>query len=715
MDSKTDMMWRVYLLYFIMCLFGVSVLIGVIVIKLKYNSEYREKEEDKRKFKEVKAMRGNIVANDGSLLATSVPNYDIFFDPISVKESLFNEEISKLSDSLSRMLKKKTKAQYISNFKYLKEYRPDGSRYVSIARNLSMDEYKRIKQFPIFREGKNRGGFIVEMKYGREYPYGVLAKRTIGYVKETVAKDGSDSLIVAVGLEGAYNDYLKGENGRRYSRLIKGGFWMPESHHDNMNPISGDDVYTSIDINIQDVAETALLECLVKNKAEQGCVVMMDVKSGFVEVMASLSYNSKTNEYEERSNYALSNNVEPGSVFKVLTMTALLENNPSFNIDDKVFIGKSTSKVFYRRTMNDSHLVSDENGYTTVRNAFEQSSNIAFATLVDDTFKNEPEKFLNYIYQTKIHEDLNLDIKGAAKPFINNPEEKLWSKLSLPWMSMGYEVQFTPIQLLTYYNAIANDGVMVKPQFVKEIRRANEVIKTFDTVVINERIASERTIETLQELLLGVTQNGTAKALSKLSFSVAGKTGTAQISTGGGYNKKNYSATFVGYFPADNPKYTCIVMVSNPSSGSYYGASVALPVFKEVAEKVYATRLGIKEETGGYEANCNAFLDASMVNYEDLIHYCNTEHIPFEDNIDNQEWVDVSINKDESVCVNPVSVEEGKMPNVEGMNISDAVNLLESMGWKVNFTGYGKVKTQSVKAGATLRKGAVIDLKLSTK
>ena len=282
-------------------------------------------------------------------------------------------------------------------------------------------------------------------------------------------------------------------------------------------------------------------------------------------------------------------------------------------------------------------------------------------------------------------------------------------------MSIGYEVMMTPIQILTFYNAIANDGVMVKPQFVKEIRRGNEVKQVFDTIVINERIASENTIETLQTLLEGVVQNGTAKSMSKLGFSVAGKTGTAQISQGSaGYNKKNYTATFVGYFPADNPKYSCIIVVSNPRGKRYYGSSVSGPVFKELAEKVYATRLGIIDEKGEYQPDCNSFTNASMVYFDDFLDYCNKESISFVDNVEDNEWVSVEQSDDE-IFVNTVKFEENIVPDVMGMNVTDAVFLLESMGWKVRFDGYGKVKSQSVKPDTELRKGSFINLTLSSK
>ena len=701
-DSKNDVLWRVFLVYFVVVAVGVLVVLAIVRIQWKDKEELLEKASKRElKVRDEKAHRGNVFSSNGSLLATSVPRYNIFFDPVSVDKKLFDAEVAQLADNLSRMLKNKSKQQYIS---YLKDARAKNRRYVKIANKISVADYKKMQEFPIFREGKNRGGFIAERSYVRELPYGELAARTIGYVRE----DGD----VYVGLEGAYNDYLKGKDGKQLVRRINGNFWMPMPSDENRDPVNGDDIYTSINIEIQDVAENALKKCLIENDALQGCVVLMDVKSGFVEVMASLSYNEKKNKYEEAYNFALRHNVEPGSTFKAITMLTLLENDPNFDIERKLNLGTTDYKVFHRRTMRDSHRVTDDDGNVTIRSAFEQSSNIAFATLVTEAFEQNPDRFIDLIYKTKINEPLNLDIKGEAKPDIKTTNDKRWSKLSLPWMSIGYEVMMTPIQILTYYNAIANDGVMVKPQFVKEIRHGNEVKQVFDTIVINERIASENTISTLQELLKGVVENGTAKSMSKLGFSVAGKTGTAQISQGSsGYNKKNYTATFVGYFPADDPKYSCIIVVSNPRGKKYYGGSVSGPVFKEIAEKVYATRLGVTDEVGGYEADCNAFTSASMVYFDDFLNYCNNENVAFVDNVQDNKWVSVE-QTDDNVFVNAVEMEENKVPDVKGMNITDAVYVLESMGWKVKFEGYGKVKSQSVKAGTELRKGSVINLVL---
>lgn len=705
-DPKTDVLWRVYLLYTLMLIFGIFIIGKIIFIQVKEKEELIEyANNNELRIRSEYAVRGNIFSKNGTLLATSVPVYNIFFDPMVVDKDLFDKEINKLADSLSFMFKDKSKSWYAA---MLKKARNNAKRYVKIATKVSMKDYKRMKTFPIFREGKNRGGFIAEKNYdNREKPYKELAARTIGFVRE------KENLYV--GLEGAYNNYLKGKNGKQMVRHINGDFWMPVPSSENVDSQNGDDIYTSIDIDIQDVAENALKRCLIDNDALQGCVVLMDVHSGFIETMASLKYNEKNDKYEESYNFALGHKVEPGSTFKAVTMLTLLENDPNLNIDNKIYLGNTTSKRFHNRTMHDTHQITDDNGYSTIRNAFEQSSNIGLATLVTEAFETNPSKYIDYIYKTSINKPLNLDIKGEAKPDIKNIKDRRWSKVSLPWMSIGYELMLTPIQILTFYNAIANDGVMVKPQFVKEIRHGNQVKEVFDTVVINDHIASARTISTLQTLLEGVVKNGTAKSLNKLGFSVAGKTGTAQISQGkSGYDKKNYVATFVGYFPAEDPKYSCIIVVSNPRGERYYGGSVSAPVFKDIAEKLYATELGVIEEKKNYPANCEEYINASMTYYSDVVDYCNMTNMDYVDFDISCDWISV-VDVNNRICFNSVKLDDNLVPNLNNMNITDAVYLLESMGWKVKFDGYGKVKSQSVKADTKLEKGKTIYLALDTK
>ena len=694
--------WRVVLIYVLMLVVGIAIVAKILIIQTVDREELLEsaRKADIR-IVSVPAVRGNIFSKNGTLLATTIPVFDIHFDPVAVPQDRFDREIGALSDSLARMLKTHTKSQFVNMFT---KARNNNKRYVKVARKLKMDEYERLKTFPIFKE-RLGNGLIADKQLVRERPYGDIAMRVIGYVNY------NDTLNpVKVGLEGAYDTCLSGRDGVQMRRRINGGRFIDVPASGNVTPSNGKDIYTSIDAKIQDVAEESLRRCLDENKAQQGCVIMMDVKSGFIEVMASLRYNEKKKKYEESYNFAIAENVEPGSTFKAITMTALLENDPNFNINRVLNLGTTGKMRFHNRVMTDSHVVGE--GHPTIKQCFWESSNIAFGYLTTEAFESNPQRFIDLIYKTKINEPLNLDIKGEGKPYIKSTSSKLWSKVSLPWMSIGYEETVTPITLLTYYNAIANNGRMVKPQFVKEIRRGNEVVKTFDTIVINEKIASDRTIKTLQELLRGVVENGTAKLLKTCAFPVAGKTGTAQIAQNGNYNKKNYTASFVGYFPADDPKYTCIVVISNPMGGKYYGASVSAPVFKEIAEKVYATELGITDETANYPANADKYTKASMAWYEDVNEYCTMAGVRMVDAELNSEWVKVSHSVNGGVAMKSVELDDETVPDLTGMNVMDAVYLIESMGWKVSFSGRGLVESQSVKAGTNLDKGKTITLKL---
>jgi len=703
--SKTNFtgVWRVLLIYVLMLVFGVAVVVKIIYIQTVEREKLLEKVNDVKN-EDVPAVRGNIFSKNGTLLATTIPVFDVFFDPVAAVDTAFENNVAALSDSLSVMLRKHSKSQYKGMFT---KARANNKRYLKVATGLKIDEYERIKTFPLFRQGKG-GGFISDKRSVRERPYGDLAMRVVGYVNDR------DTLNpVMVGLEGAYDTCLRGVPGKQTRRRVNGGRYIDVPSSLNVAPQNGGDIYTSIDAKIQDVAEEALRRCLQENEAQKGCVIIMDVHSGFIEVMASLKYNEKTRKYEESYNFAIAENVEPGSTFKAITMTALLENDPDFNINRVLDLGTTGKMKFHNRIMTDSHVVGE--GHPTIKQSFWESSNIAFGYLTTEAFEKNPQKFIDLIYKTKINEPLGLDIKGEGKPYIKSTDSRYWSKVSLPWMSIGYELTVTPITLLTYYNAIANNGRMVKPQFVKEIRHGNEVVRTFDTVVINERIASERTIRTLQELLRGVVENGTAKALNACAFPVAGKTGTAQIATDGNYNKKNYTASFVGYFPADDPKYTCIVVVSNPMGKHYYGASVSAPVFKEIAEKVYATELGIKDETSTYPANCDKYTKASMAYYDDVNEYCKMAGVRMVDSELSSEWVKVSLSANGGVSIKNIDIDNEVVPDMTGMNAMDAVYLVESMGWKVGFSGRGLVESQSVKAGTRLGKGKIIILKLTEK
>ncbi len=708
--------WRVLLVYLAFLLFGVAVVVRIIHIQTVQRAELLEQARKVDiKIDTVSADRGNIYSKNGTLLATTVPLYNIHFDYTSVPEKELDKYIDALTDSLAKMFKNHSKS-YFEN--QLRRGRREKCKYVEIALDLRVDEYERLRTFPLFSKGGYANGLNIEKRMIRERPYGILAQRFVGRTEKTNPENPHQKGIL--GIEGQYDSILNGKEGYQLMRRVAGGQRIQIPSSINVDPQSGCDVYTTIDVELQDVAEEALMRCLIENEAEKGCVIMMDVETGFVEVMANLQYNSKTKKYEERWNVALGQSMEPGSTFKAITMTALLENDPNFNIHRVLDLGPTTTWTYVWHSKNgkghayhvrDSHHV--KGGKPTVEEAFWESSNIAFSKLVVEYFENQPEKFIDLIYKTKINEPMNLAWKGEeSRANIKSPSSSQWSFTSLPSMAMGYELKVTPMVLLTYYNAIANNGRMMKPQFVREIRRGDEVIETFEPVVINEHIGSERTVKTLQSLLRGVVEKGTAKALNICPFPIAGKTGTAQISTGGGYNKKNYTASFVGYFPADKPKYSCAVIIINPMGGKYYGASVSAPVLKDVAEKVYATRLGVEDVIDSVPANCDKYTKASMAYFEDVSEYCDMADIGMVDADLASEWVKVSEGNNGRVNIQSVEIEDETMPDLTGMNVMDAVYLLESMGWKAQFSGKGLVESQSVKAGTNLEKGKTVVLKL---
>jgi cell division protein FtsI (penicillin-binding protein 3) len=513
----------------------------------------------------VKANRGSIYADDGSLLATSVPKYDIRFDAVTVSKKNFNEGLKSLCDSLSGLLGKSS-GYYVSK---LNKARRTKNRYTLIARNLGYSDYVNIKSFPIFNLGAYKGGIIVEQNTIREHPISEIARRTIGW-------KGSGA-----GIEGAYGeDFLKGEDGRRLKQKIAKGQYKPINDENEIEPRNGLDVISTININIQDVAHHTLLNQLEKFEAEHGTVVVMETKTGEVKAISNLKRNSK-GKYSEQLNHAVGESHEPGSTFKLMVMVAALEDKA---IDSSTVVDTENGVLtFYGKHVRDSR----KGGYgkITAARAFEVSSNTGFVKIVHKGFKNDPERFVNRLYNMGLNEELGLNFKGEGKPFIPHPDDKLWSGISLPWMAWGYGVSLTPLQVLTFYNAIANNGEMVKPRFVKEIRnfKNSTPIKVFEKEILNPKICSDATIGKVKEMMKNVVVRGTAKNIYSENFSMAGKTGTCRTNYGNKSNPKQYIASFSGYFPAENPKYSCIVVIHKPNTSiGYYGNVVAAPVFKTV-------------------------------------------------------------------------------------------------------------------------------------
>ena len=716
LDPRTDTLWRTYLCYFLILIFGIAIIVKIIVVQTKDSKELQALAEKREyRVRTLEASRGNIFSSDGQLMATTIPVYDVFFDYKAVDSTLLANNIDSLCLQMSQLLPKRTPNQWKAFFA---EGIAKKNRHYKIALNISQAELRKMQKFVIFRLGANRGGIIYEKKLRRNKPYKELASLMLGMANEEKG--------YYFGLEGAYNDYLKGQDGRQLVRRIHHGDWVPVDAEENRDAENGDDLVTTFDIKLQDIVENALNHTLTENKAEQGCAILMDVETGYVKALANLRLNHETGVYEESYNVALTERYEPGSVFKIASMVVLL-NNKDVNLDDKVNIGSGPIK-FSNRTMKDDHSFA-QGGICTVQEVIEQSSNKGTAVLINKNFAAHPEKYVEGLYALGLNKRIGTGINGETEPVIKHPNDKtkdgrkLWSKVSLPWMSIGYEVNVTPMHLLTLYNAIANGGRMMKPQFVTEIRRGNQTIEKYDPIVLNEHIASPDAIKKLQTMLEGVVIRGTAKRqFTGCVVNVAGKTGTAQYYDRvqgyayhePGIGRKLYNTTFVGYFPAEKPRYSCIVMVSRARGRFWAAGSVSAPGFREIAEKVYAMRIGTHED--------DTIMPMKPVSTEPIIvrhskeaSYLSGIDKPFNDFAINGDWVTVQQTENGETHLRAVQIADNIVPNVVGMDITDAVYLLENMGVRTDFTGQGTVKEQSLHAGDTIKANSVIQLKLEKK
>jgi cell division protein FtsI (penicillin-binding protein 3) len=704
MDVKKAILMRVYFVYVAFALLGITVIAKAVRIQTVEGEYWRSQSKNQiYDYRTIEAVRGNIFAADGSLLATSIPNYEIRMDvnTEALTDDYFYNNIDSLAWNLSELFNDKSAQEYK---RQLVKARKNGERYFLIRRKVTYNQLKKLRNFPIFRNGRYKGGFISIQKNVRELPFKSLAARTIGYQREDVKP---------VGLEGAYSKELSGVGGKRLMQKIAGGVWMPVNDSAELDPEDGSDLVTTIDVNIQDVAQHALLTQLQKHNAAHGCVVLMEVATGHIKAIANLS-KTMSGDYAENYNYAIGASTEPGSTFKLASLIAALEDG-YIDITDSVDTEDGTFR-FYDRIMQDSH----KGGYgkITVQRAFEVSTNVGISKIINSTYAKDPQKFVDRLNKMNLSQPLNLEISGEGMPMIKNVKDPLWSGVTLPWMSIGYELRLTPIQILTFYNAIANNGEMVKPMFVKEIRKRGRVVKRIKPEILNDAICSKKTLDKARKMLEGVVENGTAINLKHANYKIAGKTGTAQIANDKyGYRSKekiSYQASFVGYFPADNPRYSCIVVVNAPSNNVYYGNLVAGPIFKEIADKVYSTNLDIHKEL---EPSL-AFLTKSALpyskngNYHDLKKVFDKLQVKTIYKSAQTEFVKTSTQSNE-VEISELKLPLGVVPNVVGMGLQDAVYLLENKGMFVRVTGRGSVKKQSVAAGLRIEKGSTVYLELS--
>lgn len=699
MQIKKSIILRFGLLYVGIATLALVILAKALYMQVVEGDKWEElAEEQNNKDVEIDANRGNILATDFRKLACSVPNYRIYMDMRAhgLSDEVFNRDIDSLSYLLSRFYGDKSKTWFKSK---LKRARAEGKRYFMVhSRRISYTELKTVQQFPIFRLGQNKGGFIARKYDQRKLPFGELAARTVGSLYKEKSLGGR------FGIEMAYNHNLKGVKGKSTRTRVSGN-WVTE---EQIHPVDGQDIVTTIDIGLQDVAESALLQQLQKHKADHGCAVLMEVSTGKVRAIANLG-RTTTGRYIEKYNYAIGEATEPGSTFKLASMIVALEDGV-VKLTDSIDTGKGYC-FFYDRKMTDSH----HGGYgkLSVKEVFEKSSNVGVSKIIFENYSDNPKRFVDRIYNMELKKPLGLEIKGEGLPMIKYPGEKNWWGTTLPWMSIGYEMQQTPLQILSFYNAVANNGKMMKPMFVESIRHHGDIVEEVKPTVLNPSICSLETINKVHEMLVGVVENGTARNIKSDRYQIAGKTGTAQISNETtSYKDFKHQASFVGYFPADKPLYSCVVVVNAPSNNVYYANIVAGSVFKEIADRVYAQTYYHQDVNTEYEIQLAKHQPYSKGGKkEDLLTVLSEVGVMVQGKEVDSEWISTSA-REHDVSLKSKSFPSGIVPNVKGLGAKDAVSILENMGLKVIIKGVGRVTQQSMTAGQVYRQGSTIYLQM---
>ncbi|GAB3645558.1 penicillin-binding protein [Echinicola sediminis] len=703
MNIKKSILLRVRLAFLAVVLFAGAILYKIAHVQFVDGEKWRQKAEDiNLQYRKVSATRGNIYSQNGSLLATSLPFYRVAMDPGIADEDVYRAGIDSLARNLSAFYKDKSASAYK---RIINDARIEGRRYLVINRKqIGYQEKQRMSDWPIFRKGRMGGGVLFEKVEKRYNPFKNLAGRTIGFLNEDR---------YGAGLEYSFNGYLEGKNGEALFQKIAGGTWKPVHDAEDIRPEDGHDVVTTIDINIQDVAESALLRQLMNKDAEYGCVVVMEVKTGHIKAIANLEKRDNGYGYGEYYNYAVGEQglTEPGSTFKLLSMLALLEEG-KVNLKDTIDTGNGTYK-FYNQTMRDAKF--GGYGKLTIREAFEKSSNVAISKLVDEHFGVDPAKFLAYVEQVGLDKPIGFQLKGEGMPYFKDPRDKKnWYGTTLPWMSIGYELKLSPLHTLTLYNAVANGGKVVKPMIVDRIQKGNYVEEEYETEVLRKSIASDETIKQLRSLLEGVVENGTARNISDSDYKIAGKTGTAQKLVNGRYTRRYYTS-FAGYFPADKPKYSMIIVIDSPKGFNAYGGDVSAPVFKEIADKIYAQDLNLNDKeqerkAGGAKLSQEVFPYIQAGKADELQMICN--RFGLSNHYDGAErWVKSSV-VHRSIAWKANKVDAPLVPDVSGMTLKDALYVLENKGLRVSYSGNGRVRRQSIRAGSNVPKGGSISIEL---
>jgi cell division protein FtsI (penicillin-binding protein 3) len=706
MDIKKDILWRVYVCFIGMIVLCVCVLGKAIYIQNAEGDYWRKMGAAKQiKEEDIVPERGTIYSEDGNMLSTSVPIFDVYIDfgaeGLRDKEGKrFRENIDSLSLCLGNLFEDKNANGYKQ---MLQQAYTNKDRYFLLHKKMNFDQYMQMRNFPLVRLGRNKSGFIIETKDKRINPYVLLANRTIGLSRQNFSKN--------VGLELSYDSMLKGTTGKRLMRYAAGSYLPVEGSE--LDPVNGKDIVTTLDTYIQDVAENALMKMVANNNSMHGTAIVMETATGKIKAIANLG-KQEDGSYIEDLNYGIGKTTEPGSVFKLATLMSLLEDG-YVDIDTKVNC-EGGRKMFYGLKISDAHLGTYE---TTVKGAFATSSNVAFAKLADQYYHKEPQKFLNNLHKMRLDVNTGIDIiAGSGFPLIKKASARSWSATTIPYMAHGYEELVTPLHMLCLYNAVANDGKFMKPYLVNEIKEYGVAIKTIEPEVLVQQICSKENIAKLKECMLSVVEDvhGTAhKVVNDSSYKIAGKTGTAVTALNNkGYNKnsKIYQASFIGYFPADAPKYTMAVVIQNSKESKLiYGADVSGAVFKEISDKIYARFLSTATYSTAMASDTTKSTAQGLKN--DMNSIFSFMHIPYKDEVAGGGWRNVMYTQDKAAMSIANASTGNVMPDVVGMGLKDAIYILENKGLKIKLEGKGKVITQSMVAGTNFIKGQKITLFLN--
>lgn len=696
LSIKQDIRFRVYLAFTGICLFGVAIVIKAAMIQFKEGPRLKAlAKEMHTRFDTLKADRGNIYNEDGVLLSSSIPEFDVHVDFSVIDSALFANKIDTLCVCLADLFKDKTADQYKDEFVHAYEA---GNQYYPLARKLKYYQHEAILAFPIFNKGKGMGGIISEPHEKRETPYKGLAYRTIGIFRDSNV----------TGLEATYNDELTGENGRRIVQKSTGGAWMPIEGSE-VDPQNGHDIVTTLDMNIQDVAEHALLSILQKYECMYGTCIVMETRTGKIRTLVNLG-RQPDGSYLEDFNYAMIP-TEPGSTFKLVTLMSLL-NDKMINVDD-IVDAEGGAITFGNRVMKDSHLGLHA---MPIWKAYAESSNAAMAKLANQHYGSNPGKYIAHLKQLHLDKPTGIDLLGERRTVITMPGTSSWSNTSLPWMATGYGVMISPLHTCMLYNALANNGRMMKPYLVSAIKEYGKEVKTFSPTVI-EQVADSNTVAQLRKCTRAVVTEGTGKGIESPFYTMAGKTGTAQVTDKGiRYTDGVYQGSFVGYLPFEDPKYTiCVVIRTKPHSAAYYGGAIAAPVFRMVADKIFSENMGSwSAPLDSLAKSGSGRLTSAMAtagSYRTLLNAIK-KPVPTVTEYLNS-MMQLSVDSSKKVTVQPAKIYRNVMPDVKGMGLKDAVYMLETCGLQVQVLGKGKVQTQSILPGTRINKGQNIILQLS--